>query len=134
MIEIRLTPTGNLRWEGSGETPGDSLLASLRETFAASWCEGLFLLAAGKADPGDSPNLRYWQGIAECFLMRLCHLPERMTPSQVEQPSDAECAHWVLTAPPMPGGEYLSAEVLLNVSAKVCSPFGATRLHSSKFA
>jgi hypothetical protein len=115
LIEIRLTPTGNLRWEGSGETPGDSLLASLRETFAASWCEGLFLLAAGKADPGDSPNLRYWQGIAECFLMRLCHLPERMTPSQVEQPSDAECAHWVLTAPPMPGGEYLSAEVLLNV-------------------
>ncbi|MGH6802340.1 MAG: DEAD/DEAH box helicase [Methyloceanibacter sp.] len=115
LIEIRLTPTGNLRWEGSGETPGDSLLASLRETFAASWCEGLFLLAAVKAEPGDSPILRYWQGFAECFLMRLCHLPEGMTPSQVEQPSEAECAHWVLTAPPMPGGEYLSAEVLLNV-------------------
>ena len=115
MNDIRLTPTGKLCWEVSGETLGDSTLASLRETFTASWCEGLFQLAATKTDPGDSPTLRYWQYIAEQFVTRLCHLTQGMTADQAEPPSEAECAHWLLTAPPMPGGEYLSPEVLLDV-------------------
>ena len=34
---------------------------------------------------------------------------------EVEPPSPAECATWVLTAPPMRGGEYLTASLLLDI-------------------
>ncbi len=117
MIAIRLTPTGNLRWETfvPGDAPEDVRLGRLREIFEADWREGVFLLAADKMDCGGSPALRYWQGIAESLLTRLCHLPEGMTLDMVEAPSEAERAQWVLTAPPMPGGEYLSVDLLLDI-------------------
>ncbi|MCX5759112.1 MAG: SNF2 helicase-associated domain-containing protein, partial [Candidatus Hydrogenedentes bacterium] len=83
--------------------------------FEADWREGLFLLAADKTDSDASPGLRYWQGIAESLLTRLCHLPEGMAPATVDAPSEAERAQWVLTAPPMPGGEYLSVDLLLSL-------------------
>lgn len=115
MIEIRLTPTGNLRWETSGDAAGEPRLERYREAFEAGWPETLFLLAADKTDTGGSPTLRYWQGVAECLLTRLCHLPQGTPPAAVEPPSDAERAQWVLTAPPMPGGEYLSGELLESI-------------------
>ncbi len=113
MIETRLTPAGRLRWETSGDTPEEPRLARFQKSFDADWREGLFLLAADKTDTGASPALRYWQGIAESLLTRLCHLPEGMTLAEVEPLSEAERAQWVLTAPPMPGGEYLSADLLV---------------------
>ena len=60
LIEIRLTPAGNLRWETSGDAPEDASLGRLREVFEADWREGLFLLAADKTDCSSSPVLRYW--------------------------------------------------------------------------
>ncbi len=112
MIDIRLTPTGRLCWEGSGDTPDAPHLLRFQESFNADWREGLFLLAAEKANTGSSPSLRYWQGIAESLLTRLCHLPENMTLAELEPLSETECAQWVLTAPPMPGAEYLSPETI----------------------
>jgi non-specific serine/threonine protein kinase len=113
--EISLTPAGHLHWEALDESPEAGRLASLGEAFGRDWREGLFELAAEKIDPGGSMTVRFWQGIAETFLTRLCHLPEGMAPGQVEPPSQAECAQWGLTAPPMRGGEYLSAETLLAI-------------------
>lgn len=124
MSEILLTPAGHLRWEAvDAALEEEGRLASLRETFHADWREGLFSLAAKKLDPGGSLTLRYWQGVAEQFLTRLCQLPEEMTPQQAAPPGEAECAQWVLTAPPMQGGEYLTAETLLviwNALAQWC--------------
>ena len=110
LIDIRFTPSGQLRWEDPEGKPGDHRLAAVRKAFEADAREGLFLLAADKADPGDSPALRYWQGFAEYFLMRLCQLPEGTPPGQLAPLSEADCAQWVLSAPPMPGGEYLNQE------------------------
>jgi len=115
LIEIRLTPAGDLRWETSDGAPEDARLAGLRKVFEAGWPAGLFALAAEKTDAGASPGLRYWQGIAESWLTRLCHLPEGMAVTAVEPPAEAERAQWVLTAPPMPGGEYLSGDLLLDI-------------------
>lgn len=115
LAEIRLTPAGNLFWEISGEAVADPCVERFSEIFRADWREGLFSLAADKADTGGSPSLRYWQGIAETLLTRLCHLPDGTPPDAVESPSEAECGQWVLTAPPMPGGEYLSTDQLLHV-------------------
>ncbi len=112
MAEIRLTPAGHLRWETADTGAGEGRLAALGERFEAEWREGLFTLAADKADPGASLTLRYWQGFAEEFLTRLCQLPEGMTPAEVAAPTEAERAQWVLTAPPMTGGEYISPETL----------------------
>lgn len=88
------------------------MAAPLREVFDADWREGLFILAAEKSDVGGDPSLRFWQGIAEQFLTRLCQLPDGMAVDQIQRPTEAECAEWVLTAPPMRGGEYLSVETL----------------------
>ncbi|MCE5231233.1 DEAD/DEAH box helicase [bacterium] len=88
---------------------------SLHEAFDADWREGLFVLAAEKIDGGAAPSLRFWKGIAEQFLTRLCQLSDGMKIDQVSRPTDAECAEWVLTAPPMHGGEYLTAETLLAI-------------------
>ncbi|MBN2563258.1 MAG: DEAD/DEAH box helicase [Phycisphaerae bacterium] len=113
--EIRLTPTGHLCWE-SPEGQTDSVdVRALREVFSNDWREGLFTLAAEKTATGESLTLHYWQGVADRYVTALCHIPGSAEKIEVEPPSPAECATWVLTAPPMRGGEYLTTQVLLNV-------------------
>ena len=113
-MEIRLTPTGQLRWEAPEGEPESAVFAPLRKAFQADWREGLFTLAAEKLNL-DAPTLRYWQALAERYLTGLCHIPGAMETFEVEAPSPADSASLVLTAPPMPGGEYLSAEVLRHI-------------------
>jgi len=115
LAEIWLTPTCSLRWETTDEPSQDNSLASLHELFAADWRGGLFALAAQKIDPGASLSLRFWQGIAEHFLTRLCHLPADSAPTLIEPPTEAEFDQWTLMAPPLQGGEYLSASTLLSI-------------------
>jgi len=90
-------------------------MTALRELFSVDWREGLFTLAAEKIGTGDSLTLRYWQGVAERYLTALCHIPGSAETIEVEPPSSVECATWVLTAPPMRGGEYLTTQALLDV-------------------
>jgi len=115
MMVIRLTPTGHLRWEPPEEGAKPAVLSSLRELFQSDWREGLFALAAKKIDPGGSPTLHYWRGLAERYLTGLCHIPGSAETFEVEPPSPADCVSLILTAPPMRGGEYLSEKVLRNV-------------------
>ena len=115
MSEIRLTPAGHLCWESPQDWTGPTQLTTLRELFSVDWREGLFTLAAEKIGTGDSLTLRYWQGVGERYLTALCHIPGSAEAIEVEPPSPAECATWVLTAPPMRGGEYLTGQVLLDV-------------------
>jgi len=115
VAEIRLTPTGHLCWEAPEDQAKPAQLSALRKVFSVDWREGLFTLAAEKIGTGDSLTLRYWQGVADRYLTALCHIPGSAEKIEVEPPSPAECATWVLTAPPMRGGEYLTARVLLDV-------------------
>ena len=84
----------------------------MHAAFETDWRGGLFALAAERAAPGASLTLRYWQGVAEALLTGLCHLPADAAADQIEAPSEADLSRWVLGAPPMQGGEYLSAPVL----------------------
>ncbi len=114
-MAIRLTPTGQLRWEApEGDTAAGGF-ASLRQAFQADWREGLFTLAADKLNPDNAPTVRYWQGLAERYLTGLCHIPETTASFEVAEPSLADYASLVLAAPPMQGGEYLSDTVLQNI-------------------
>ena len=110
--ELRLTPTGHLRWVEAGEPGSGDAPDAMRAAFDKDWRGGLFALAAERSAPGASLTIGYWQGVAEALLTRLCHLPADATPDQLEAPSESDLSRWVLAAPPMQGGEYLSAPVL----------------------
>jgi superfamily II DNA or RNA helicase len=114
-MDIRLTPTGHLRWEApAGETTSAGLV-SLQKAFQADWREGLFTLAAEKVKADEAPPVRYWQALAERYLTGLCHIPAAAETFEVAAPSPDECASLVLTAPPMQGGEYLDGEVVQHI-------------------
>lgn len=113
MPEIKLTPTGQLRWVS--ENPSNSLLMDTANAFDKDWREGLFVLAAGKLDSADSQTLRYWQNIINRYLTKLCHIPESEDAAFVTSPGEGEFSTWLLTAPPMVGGEYLSIDMLRSV-------------------
>jgi len=117
MGEIRLTPTGQLRWESISEQPEAAVLRGLQKIFQKDCYEGLFNLAAEKYDTGNSLTLRYWQGLAEQYLTKLCHIPESAKDIVIEAPSSAEYSTLLLTAPPMSGGEYLTESVLQKIWA-----------------
>ncbi len=112
---LRLTPAGRLRWESSGDEGAPAGSPSLQGAFESDWREALFTLAAEKTPTRDMPSVRYWQQLAEHHLTGLCHVPEDAESFEVEPPSSADCARWILTAPPMPGGEYLSEETLQRI-------------------
>ena len=116
-MSLGLTPAGHVCW-----APGDgdlhpSGMARLESAFAADWREALFTLAAERIDTGGAPAGRFWRQIGERYLTALCQLPEQAEGIAVEPPSPADCARWILAAPPMRGGEYLSEESLRGVWA-----------------
>ncbi|RKY07652.1 MAG: hypothetical protein DRP56_05385, partial [Planctomycetota bacterium] len=86
MPEIKLTPTGQLRWVLEG--PSTSLLVAVGEVFERDWREGLFVLSAEKHNPADSKTLRYWQNIANRYLTELCHIPESQETISVASPGE----------------------------------------------
>ena len=98
---IRLTPAGRLRWEPSGDEAAPAGPPSLQSAFETDWREALFTLAADKIPARDRPSVRYWQQLAERHLTGLCHVPEDAGTFEVEPLTSADCARWILTAPPM---------------------------------
>ena len=114
-MNLGLTPAGQLRWVPLDGAPVPPDVARLESTFAADWREALFTLAADRIDTQASPPARFWKQIAERYLTALCHLPEQETSIRVEAPAAADCAAWILAAPPMRGGEYLSEDSLRGV-------------------
>ena len=118
-MSLGLTPAGQLRWAARVGDPVPPAVARRRPAFDADWREALFTLAAERVDVHEAPALRFWQKIAEHHLTALCHLPEQETRVAVAPPAAAECAAWILAAPPMHGGEYLSADSLHEVWSRL---------------
>ena len=115
--EIKLTPTGLLRWVEPAEMTALASLAGVRTAFERDWADGLFMLAAEKAETAGLQTLRYWQAIAGRYVTALCHVPETAETVEIAEPGEGELSSWLLTAPPMTGGEYLSVEVLRSIWA-----------------
>jgi non-specific serine/threonine protein kinase len=115
MSEIRLTPSGQLRWQAVSGEPQPPEFAKLQKSFEQDWPQGLFKLAADKYKTTDSLTLGYWQGLAEHYLTGLCHIPESADDIVVEPPSDSVFSTLLLSAPPMSGGEYLTLSVLREI-------------------
>lgn len=120
MLDIRFHPKGRLLLEDSSpETEQLPAFRTLREGFATDWRLGFFLLAAETDTSQYSPSMRFWREIAADYLTKICHIPGSETEVSVGPPADSALLRWVINAPPMTGGEYLSAKLLSRVFAKL---------------
>ena len=118
-MAIRVTPTGQLRWEAAADETLPAALEAAVEAFQADWRGALFGLAAARTPAPGAPTVRYWQQLAEHYLAGLCHFPADTETFELGPPAAAQCAEWLLAAPPMQGGEYLSEERLQGIWASL---------------
>ena len=125
-MSLGLTPDGQLRWAPRDGDTVPPALSHLPSDFDTDWRAALFTLAADRLDTRGAPAVRYWQEIAERHLTALCQLPEHETRVEVEAPTPAECAAWILAAPPLHGGEYLSADSLQRIWTRLNEWVGET--------
>jgi superfamily II DNA or RNA helicase len=118
MPEIRLSPSGRLSLSTEA-VDSDSAVASLAQAFQADWREGLFLLAANGEVTGFSPSMRFWRTFAAALLTRVCHADAAenalLEEADIEPPDNGQFDSWIMTAPPMLGGEYLSPGLLADI-------------------
>jgi superfamily II DNA or RNA helicase len=112
---LRVTPAGHLlptREAGQGPALGSSLTQTL-DAFRRDPAAGLFDLAARSFSGGLPPQLAWWRGLASRYLGEICHTPAgtgHLEP--VPAPSASDLAELALSAPPMPGAEYLTTDVI----------------------
>jgi hypothetical protein len=117
-LGLRLTPHGHLVAEPADEAPElDQRTAErLADAFAHGSGHGLLRLGAGEVGQVLPPAFVWWRAFAARYVAALClQSPAAESGAalpQVQRPDAAECASLVLTAPMMPGAEYITADVL----------------------
>jgi non-specific serine/threonine protein kinase len=107
-----LTPHGALRLEpgGSDTLLEEGVAERLEKQFARGSGYGLLHLGLSEVGTPLGPALGFWRSFAMRFIAALCSDTEA---SLAPPPSPEELATLVDAAPPMPGGEYLRAEVFV---------------------
>jgi hypothetical protein len=133
-LGLRLTPQGRLVCDTTAEMPGldEAVAARLGTAFARGGGYGLLRLGAGEVGQALPPVFLWWRDFAARYVTALCHAadPEgqRTAPATVPEipaPAEADLAALVLTAPMMPGAEYLTTEVLRALWAAMAAALSA---------
>lgn len=91
----------------------EAAVTALRAAFERGIGELSLCLVTWPEPAALPPVLAFWRRLGERYLTELCHVPEPA--ENLQQPLAApvdELAEMVAAAPPMRGGEYLSAETL----------------------
>ncbi len=130
-VDLAFTPSGHVTAIASTTDRGPSESAveardgrthRLLKAFAASQAEGLFALAVERFDTPLDPSLAYWRDFAGRYLTELCHMPQPQASGSagtalepISPPADTDLAALLLSVPPMPGAEYLTAAALRHV-------------------
>ncbi|MGH7055384.1 MAG: DEAD/DEAH box helicase, partial [Stellaceae bacterium] len=136
---LRLTPQGHLVCDTAAQMPGvdDAVAARLGTAFARGSGHGLLRLGAGEIGQALPPVFVWWRDFAARYVTALCHAadPEgqRTAPAvvpEVPAPTEAELAALVLTAPLMPGAEYLTPEVLRALWAAMAAVLSAALIEA----
>ena len=122
-LGLRLTPRGHLVLETTedGSDVDEAEAARLTEAFTRGTGAGLVQLGAGEVGQVLPPEFGWWRGFAGRYVASLLlHSPGMIGNAsfssvlpEVAAPDAAELAALVLTAPMMPGSEYLTLHVLL---------------------
>ncbi len=136
-LGLRLTPHGRLLLEAMEDAPAlDGRLAErLTTAFARGSGHGLLRLGAGEVGASLPPAFVWWRDLAARYVGALCLRSSAMALDdpwstlvpEVPPPDDGELATLVLTAPMMPGAEYLSGEVLRDLWSELAGAFAAAR-------
>jgi len=74
--------------------------------------EALLLNLAASSPAALPPAWRFWREFTLSYVTALCHTPEQASVSDPPLIDDERFTAMLASAPPMPGGEYLSIEVL----------------------
>jgi non-specific serine/threonine protein kinase len=114
---LALSPGGHLNVQADEQAEpklSAAAAARLAEAFTASSARGLELLASGFLQDALPPTLVFWRGLAQKFFTALCHHPDLQDVAKlaVSPPAEGELTTLAESAPPMPGLEYLSGQVL----------------------
>ncbi len=114
---IALTPAGHvLLRPAEPHEPGPELAAArrIRAAFERGHAAGLLHLGAADARPALPPAFAFWRDFGRAFVAALCALPDLEERRERGDPAPRadDFARLAAGAPPMPGGEYLTAEVL----------------------
>jgi len=117
-LGLRLTPHGRLVAEATDDAPVlDNRSASrLTDAFARGSGHGLLQLGAGEVGQILPPTFVWWRTFAARYVAALClHAPASKPGTglpEVPAADASERASQVLTAPMMPGAEYLTPDTL----------------------
>ena len=124
-VGLRLTPHGRLLFEADADAPflDDRIAERLTEAFAGGSGPGLMRLGAGEVGQALPPVLVWWRGFASRYVAALCLLTSDDSVPPVPPPNASELAELVLTAPMMPGAEYVSADVLTDLWQSIGTAF-----------
>lgn len=116
-FEITLSPTGRLAVEPMPEqrpAVDEKWITRIETAFHASAAEGLVLLAGEAGGLALPPSPVYWRDFARLYLNRLCQTSgagEGAAPV-LDSPAEDELAAFTQQAPPVRGGEFLTAGLL----------------------
>ncbi len=116
-LTLALGPDGSFSLEpGDAETP--PLPAALRRrieaAFGRGWGAGLLELGASEPTAELPPTFAFGRDVARLFVAEVCKAtgPGDEAPPERVAPPPGELERLALSAPPLPGGEFLSAERL----------------------
>jgi non-specific serine/threonine protein kinase len=130
--ELGISPDGRLFVFESSREEAVELSTGLREAFTAGTGRGLLALLREHAAAMPAV-FRYFIDFGRELIGAICHCPESESLESLEA-TGVDWTFRVLSAPPMPGGEYLSAELLTQVRRELLSEivtelnsFGGTR-------
>ena len=116
-LEAVIAPNGGLRLEAAAEATLDEALAErLQAAFARGGGHGLLWLGLDEARTALPADLAFWRGLALRFVAARCRHDSPAAPDDLSALAEA--------APPMRGGEYLSAEVLAALWRAMAEAFG----------
>jgi superfamily II DNA or RNA helicase len=135
-IQLRLTPRGHLLLEDTDDAPSldDKTAAWLADAFGRGTEYGLLRLGTGEVGQSLPPAFIWWRDFAMRYVGAVClhgsnaawEAPSAEILSAIPPPTESELATLVLTAPMMPGAEYLNADVLLGLWADLGTAFTAS--------
>ncbi|HEX7477017.1 MAG TPA: DEAD/DEAH box helicase [Polyangiales bacterium] len=121
----------------SDAAPLDPALAQrITTAFARDTGHGLVQLGAAELDSVLPPAFAYFRELAQRYVTAVCLLPDEgagARAASVAEPTADELAGLAAAAPPIPGGEYLSVEVLRSLWQLLDAAF-ALELASSKLS
>jgi hypothetical protein len=135
-LDLRLTPQGRLVLDIADGAPilDDRIAERLAKAFARGSGHGLMRLGAGEVGQALPPTFVWWRDFAARYVKALCMHPLGATADgrsqpglpQVPPPTEGELTGLVLTAPMMPGTEYLSAEIMRALWGELGAAFAAS--------